>query len=81
MPLLELRIRAPDTRTHAWTERGGTMKNKLILMRNSVRLTCIWVPTGDVTRPLACKWVTERSAEADSSGRRKFELEKVHRCA
>jgi hypothetical protein len=39
------------------------MQNKLILIRNTVRLTCVWVPTGDSNRPLACVWVRTKAPQ------------------
>jgi hypothetical protein len=33
------------------------MKKKLYAIQKSVRLVCIWVPTGNSIRPLVCKWI------------------------
>jgi len=32
------------------------MKNQLYMVRKAVRLACVWTPTGDAKRPLACAW-------------------------
>jgi len=43
------------------------MKNQLYMVRKTVRLACVWTPTGDAKRPLACVWVeTPTAASADS---------------
>ncbi len=61
------------------------MKNKLVLIRNTVRLTCVWVPTGDVKKPLACVWVETQASQAlnhavleDEAG---SEPVRIHLCA
>jgi hypothetical protein len=36
------------------------MKNQLYLAKKTVRLNCIWSPTGDLRRPLSCAWVAVR---------------------
>jgi hypothetical protein len=54
---------------------------KLILIRNTVRLTCVWVATGDVKNPLACVWVKAQKQQADASAARQDETAKVHLCA
>ena len=54
------------------------MKNQLYLVKKTVRLTCIWAPTGDERRPLSCVWVktdtpcaaTAASADSDAGGLR-----------
>ena len=33
------------------------MKNQLCMVRKTVRVRCIWTPTGNARRPLACVWV------------------------
>jgi hypothetical protein len=33
------------------------MNNKPLTIRKAGRLTCVWVPTGDIRTPLACVWV------------------------
>jgi hypothetical protein len=38
------------------------MNNKLLTIRKAARVTCAWVPTGDIRTPLACVWV-----DADAS--------------
>ncbi|HEY4051877.1 MAG TPA: hypothetical protein VGM27_33905 [Acidobacteriaceae bacterium] len=46
------------------------MNNKLLTIRKTDRLTCAWVPTGDVRTPLKCVWVeaeTSRTASAPPS--------------
>jgi hypothetical protein len=41
------------------------MKNKLHLAQKNIRLTCAWVATGDVKKPLACVWVAAPAPRAD----------------
>jgi hypothetical protein len=46
------------------------MNNKLLSIRKPGRVTCAWVPTGDIRMPLACVWVeaeTPRTASTRSS--------------
>jgi hypothetical protein len=57
------------------------MKNKLVLIRNTVRLNCVWVPTGDVKKPLACVWVKAQKQQADSNAGAQDETVGVHLCA
>jgi hypothetical protein len=57
------------------------MQKKLILIRNSVRLTCVWVSTGDVKKPLACVWVKTQMAQTNSSGCNLDESGRAHLCA
>lgn len=52
------------------------MMNKLYLIRQPVRLTCTWVPTGNPRMPLACVWTAakvqtaiETASSADETGR------------
>ncbi len=33
------------------------MNKQLHLIRKAVRLNCVWKPTGDAKKPLACVWV------------------------
>lgn len=33
------------------------MKNQLYMVSKTVRLACVWMPTGNAKRPLACVWV------------------------
>ncbi len=47
------------------------MKNQLYLARKTL-LKCVWTPTGDAKRPLACVWVeagTQCAASDDSEVR------------
>jgi hypothetical protein len=39
------------------------MKNKVHAIQKSVRLVCIWVPTGNSIRPLVCKWIDAAMAQ------------------
>jgi hypothetical protein len=57
------------------------MKNKLILIQSSVRLTCVWVATGDLKKPLACVWVKGQKAHVGSSPCFLVEAERMHQCA
>jgi hypothetical protein len=46
------------------------MNNKLLTIRETGRLTRVWVPTGNIRTPLACVWVeadTIHSASAAPS--------------
>ena len=47
------------------------MKNKLQSIRNPLRLSCLWIPTGiptgNLKQPLACVWVEARVARAAST--------------
>jgi hypothetical protein len=47
------------------------MFNNILILQMPVRLTCAWVPTGNLRNPLACIWAeaTTRGAfkEASSS--------------
>lgn len=54
---------------------------KLLLIQNTVRLTCVWVPTGDLRNPLACVWVRTPAAKAGSCVRIPDESGRVHQCA
>jgi hypothetical protein len=33
------------------------MNNKLLTIRQTGRITCVWVPAGNIRNPLACVWV------------------------
>jgi hypothetical protein len=33
------------------------MYNNILALQNSPRLTCVWVPTGNLRMPLVCVWV------------------------
>jgi hypothetical protein len=47
------------------------MTNNILTLRMPARLTCVWVPTGNPRKPLACVWVDPNahaaSKEASSS--------------
>ncbi|MGA3009171.1 MAG: hypothetical protein ABSD72_02805 [Terracidiphilus sp.] len=43
------------------------MKNQLYMVNKPVRLMCIWAPTGDVKKPLACVWVEAAVPRAASA--------------
>jgi hypothetical protein len=57
------------------------MTNKLLLIRKTVRLSCIWVATGDAQRPLACIWVREKTAQAAHTTPSANDAQGVHLCA
>jgi hypothetical protein len=57
------------------------MKSKLILIQSTVRLTCVWVPTGDLKKPLACVWVRAQKVQVDSSPCLLVDAERIHQCA
>jgi hypothetical protein len=54
------------------------MKNQLYMVRKTVRLSCVWTPTGDAKRSLACVWVeagapcaaSDVSADSEAGGLR-----------
>jgi hypothetical protein len=52
------------------------MQNKLVLIRNTVRLTCVWVPTGDSNRPLTCVWVETKAPQAVNHASYEDEVER-----
>jgi hypothetical protein len=42
------------------------MSNKIVsIARQSDRLICVWVPTGDPRMPLTCVWLQEKHYPAD----------------
>ena len=43
------------------------MKNNLHLIRKPLRLSCLWIPTGNLKRPLACFWVEAGAPRAGSA--------------
>jgi hypothetical protein len=43
------------------------MNNKLLTIRKTGRLTCVWVPTGNIRTPLACVWVEADTFHAASA--------------
>lgn len=43
------------------------MKNNLHLIRKTLRLSCTWIPTGNLKRPLACVWVEAGAPRAAST--------------
>ena len=69
--IFNVRLSTPQPMVHAATDprlkrrmrsrlpepNGGTMNNKLLTIRKTGRLTCVWVPTGKIQTPLACVWV------------------------
>jgi hypothetical protein len=54
------------------------MKNQLYLAKKTVRLTCVWTPTGDPRRPLSLVWektetpcaASATAADSDAGGLR-----------
>ena len=56
------------------------MKNQLYLVEKTVRLTCIWAPTGDARRPLNCVWAAAKPP-AISAATSKANTGRIHRCA
>ena len=57
------------------------MKNKLHLLQKTARLTCIWVPTGDAKRPLACLWVGAQTPQTSIVTPSNDEFGRMHLCA
>ncbi len=56
------------------------MKNQMYMVRKAV-LKCVWTPTGDANRPLACVWVEARSQCAASSESADSEAGELRLCA
>ena len=61
------------------------MMKKLYLIRQTARLSCTWVPTGDAKRPLACVWVETKAPKAvntaSSTDDAAQEAGRMHLCA
>lgn len=65
------------------------MMNQIYLIRKTQRLSCIWVPTGDIKRPLACVWLeTKVETKAQQAVRTEYstdeaeqETGRMHLCA
>ncbi len=54
------------------------MRNKLHLIRKTVRLTCTWVRTGDPKGPLACVWGMTRTPQAAHPASSTNETGRIH---
>jgi hypothetical protein len=59
----------------------NTKRNNLHLIRQTPRLDCTWVPTGDSMRPLACVWVSASVAQAMSTVPSSEDAARMHLCA
>jgi hypothetical protein len=57
------------------------VKNQLYMISKPVRLTCLWAPTGDVKKPLACAWVEAGAPCAASAAPADSEAGGVRLCA
>ncbi|MGA2809127.1 MAG: hypothetical protein ABSE87_13420 [Terracidiphilus sp.] len=57
------------------------MTNKLHLIKNTFRLSCVWVATGDARTPLACVWVKSATAQAMSTASLETEPGRLYLCA
>jgi hypothetical protein len=57
------------------------MKNQLYMVRKAVRLSCVWTPTGDAKRPLACVWVEAGAPCAASAASAGSEAGGLRLCA
>ena len=57
------------------------MKNKLLAIQKSVRLVCIWVPTGNSVRPLVCKWVGAAMAQTAAASPSQADAGRMRLCA
>ena len=57
------------------------MKEKLRLVEKTVRLSCTWVRTGDVNKPLTCVWVKSRTQSAAFTAPADSEMGRLHLCA
>ncbi len=57
------------------------MTNKLHLIRSTVRLSCVWIPTGNARMPLACVWVKSGTGQAVSAAPDENEPGRLHLCA
>jgi hypothetical protein len=56
------------------------MTNKLHLIRSTVRLNCVWVPTGNARMPLACVWVCTGNRQSGAAPP-DSEAGRLHLCA
>jgi hypothetical protein len=57
------------------------MKNNLHLIRKPLRLSCTWIPTGNLKRTLACVWVEAGAPRAGSTASADSEAGGVCLCA
>jgi hypothetical protein len=57
------------------------MKNQLYMVRKAVRLACVWTPTGDAKRPLACAWAETGAPCAASAASADSEAGGLRLCA
>ena len=57
------------------------MMNKLYLIRQTARLSCTWVPTGDAKRPLACIWAAAQTPQALNTASPADEAGRMYLCA
>jgi hypothetical protein len=57
------------------------MKNKLQLIRKPLGLSCLWIPTGDAKRPLACVWMKAGAARAAATAAADSEAGELCLCA
>jgi hypothetical protein len=57
------------------------MMNKLQLVDKNLRLTCTWVSTGDMKRPLACVWGYSKTPREVSAASADSEAGGLHLCA
>ena len=57
------------------------MNNNLHLIQKTTRLSCTWVPTGDIKRPLACVWSGSKAPQAVPVATTKIEAGRMHLCA
>ncbi len=57
------------------------MKNKLLAIQKSVRLVCIWVPTGNSVRPLVCKWVDAAMTQTAGASPSQADAGRMRLCA
>lgn len=57
------------------------MNNNLHLIQKSTPLSCTWIPTGDIKRPLACVWSGSKTSLAAPVEPSKIEAGRMHLCA
>lgn len=57
------------------------MYNKFELIRETPRLNCYWLPTGDAKKPLVCVWAHSKAAQPFFAAPSKDEPLGVRQCA
>jgi hypothetical protein len=80
--------RAQSDAACAWNGKEETMKKTMHLIRKPLRVSCIWVATGDTRMPLKCVWRTADEPAGLPAEREANQLEmiqevsgRIHLCA